>query len=199
MKSLKEHFEINIENLSDEKKADVLYYNIFLAIVSELKLDRYFVDSNNNKQDEDIQHLVGMSFRMTFEMRTIQDVVDLNNNKQDEHIQHLVGMSFRMTFENRTIQEVIKLRPPMDIWKKLKIYYLVREKENIPMMILIDELIEEFSANNLTYNEKIVSAFYKAFKNYIMSKTYSSDEIKNIDINVNWEKIDDLFSEGDVV
>ena len=166
MKTLKEHFEINIENLSDEKKADVLYYNIFLAIVSELKLDRYFVDSNNNKQDEDIQHLVGMSFRMTFETRTIQDVVDL--------------------------------RSPMDIWKKLEMYYLVREKENIPMMILIDELIEEFSANNLTYNEKIVSAFYKAFKNYIMSKTYSSDEIKNIDINVNWKKIDDLFSEGDV-
>lgn len=167
MKSLKEHFEINIENISDKKKADVLYYNIFLAIVSELKLDRYFVDSNNNKQDEDIQHLVGMSFRMTFETRTIQDVVDL--------------------------------RSPMDIWTKLEMYYLVREKENIQMMILIDELIEEFSTNNLTYNEKIVIEFYKAFKNYIMSKTYSSDEIKNIDINVNWEKIDDLFSEGDVV
>jgi len=49
MKSVKENFEINIENLSNEKKADVLYYNIFLAIVSELKLDKYFVDSNNNR------------------------------------------------------------------------------------------------------------------------------------------------------
>ena len=39
---MKEHFEINIENLSNEEKADVLYYNIFLAIVSELKLDKYF-------------------------------------------------------------------------------------------------------------------------------------------------------------
>lgn len=167
MKSLKEHFEINIENLSDEKKADVLYYNIFLAIVSELKLDRYFVDSINSKQDEDIQHLVGMSFRMTLDEKTIRDVVEI--------------------------------RPPMGIWTNLKIYYLVRESDNIPMIILIDELIQEFSDNNLTYNKKIVTEFYKAFKNYIESKTYSSDEIKNIDINVNWKKINDLFPEGDVV
>ena len=165
MKSLKEQFEINIENLSDEKKADVLYYNIFLAIVSELKLDRYFEDTDN--WDGDVQHLVGMSFRMT-----------LNEN---------------------TIRDVVEIRPPMEIWTNLRIYYLVREADNIPMIILIDELIEEFSANNLLYNEKIVTEFYKAFKNYIESKTYSSDEIKNIDINVNWKKIDDLFPEGDVV
>ncbi len=60
---MKEHFEINIENLSNEEKADVLYYNIFLAIVSELKLDRYFEDNDN--WDGDVQNLVGMSFRMT--------------------------------------------------------------------------------------------------------------------------------------
>jgi len=165
MKSLKEQFEINIENLSDEKKADVLYYNIFLAIVSELKLDRYFEDTDN----------------------------------WDGDVQHLVGMSFRMTLNEKTIRDVVEIRPPMDIWTNLKIYYLVRESENIPMIILIDELIQEFSDNNLTYNEKIVTEFYKAFKNYIESKTYSFDEIKNIDINVNWKKIDDLFPEGDVV
>lgn len=51
------------------------------------------------------------------------------------------------------------------------------------MMLLVDELIEEFSTNNLTYYEKIVTEFYKAFKIYIESKTYSSEEIKNIDIN----------------
>jgi len=165
MKSLKEHFEINIENLSDEKKADVLYYNIFLAIVSELKLDRYFDETGN----------------------------------WDLDIQNLVGTSFRMTLNEKTIRDVVEIRPPMEIWTNLKIYYLVREADNIPMIILIDELIEEFSANNLLYNEKIVTEFYKAFKNYIESKTYSSDEIKNIDINVNWKKIDDLFPEGDVV
>jgi len=165
MKSLKEQFEINIENLSDEKKADVLYYNIFLAIVSELKLDRYFEDTDN----------------------------------WDGDVQHLVGMSFRMTLNEKTIRDVVEIRPPMEIWTNLRIYYLVREADNIPMIILIDELIEEFSANNLLYNEKIVTEFYKAFKNYIESKTYSSDEIKNIDINVNWKKIDDLFPEGDVV
>jgi hypothetical protein len=166
MKSVKENFEINIENLSNEKKADVLYYNIFLAIVSELKLDKYFVDSNN---------------------------------KQDEDIQHLVGMSFRMTLNEKTIRDVVEIRPPRDIWTNLEIYYLVRESDNIPMVILIDELIQEFSDNNLTYNEKIVTEFYKAFKIYIESKTYSSEEIKNIDININWKKIDDLFSESDVV
>lgn len=164
---MKEHFEINIENLSNEEKADVLYYNIFLAIVSELKLDKYFVDSNNNEQDEDIQHLV--------------------------------GMSFRMTLENKTIRNVVVTRSPADIWAKLAIYYLVRENENIPMIILIDELIQEFRANKLTYNEEIVTEFYRTFKNYIMSKTYSSDEIKNIDINVDWKKIEDIFSKGDVV
>tara|TARA_B100000035_G_scaffold38614_1_gene29102 strand:+ start:37 stop:528 length:492 start_codon:yes stop_codon:yes gene_type:complete len=163
---MKEQFEINIENLSDEKKADVLYYNIFLAIVSELKLDRYFVHDWGG----DVQHL-----------------------------QHLVGMSFRMTLDEKTIRDVVELRPPMEIWTNLRIYYLVREADNIPMIILIDELIEEFSANNLIYNEKIVNEFYKAFKNYIVSKTYSSEEIKNIDININWKKIDDLFSESDVV
>ena len=165
---MKEQFEINIENLSDEKKADVLYYNIFLAIVSELKLDRYFEDTYN--LDGDVQHL-----------------------------QYLVGMSFRMTLHEKTIRDVVEIRPPMEIWTNLRIYYLVREADNIPMIILIDELIEEFSANNLIYNEKIVNEFYKAFKNYIVSKTYSSEEIKNIDININWKKIDDLFSESDVV
>lgn len=163
MKSLKEQFEINIENLSDEKKADVLYYNIFLAIVSELKLDRYFEDT------------------------------------WGEDVQHLVGMSFRMTLNEKTIRDIVEIRPPMEIWTNLKIYYLVREADNISMIILIDELIEEFSANNLIYNEKIVNEFYKAFKNYIVSKTYSSEGIKNIDININWKKIDDLFSESDVV
>ena len=44
MKSVKEYFGINIENLSNEEKTDILYYNIFLAIVSELKLDKYFKD-----------------------------------------------------------------------------------------------------------------------------------------------------------
>tara|TARA_B100000902_G_C27281109_1_gene901823 strand:+ start:360 stop:854 length:495 start_codon:yes stop_codon:yes gene_type:complete len=164
---MKEHFEINIENFSNEEKADVLYYNIFLAIVSELKLDKYFVDSNNNKQDEDIQHLV--------------------------------GMSFRMTLDNKTIRNVVVTRSPADIWAKLAIYYLVRENENIPMIILIDELIQEFRANKLTYNEEIVTEFYRTFKNYIVSKTYSSDEIKNIDINVDWKKIEDIFSKDDVV
>jgi hypothetical protein len=65
------------------------------------------------------------------------------------------------------------------------------------MMLLVDELIEEFSTNNLTYNENIVTEFYKAFKNYIKSKTYSSDSTKNIDLNINWKRIDDLFPEGD--
>lgn len=162
---MKEHFEINIENLSNEEKADVLYYNIFLAIVSELKLDRYFEDTDN----------------------------------WDGEVQHLVGMSFRMTLNEKTIRDVVEIRPPMEIWTNLRIYYLVREADNIPMIILIDELIEEFSAINLIYNEKIVNEFYKAFKNYIVSKTYSSEEIKNIDININWKKIDDLFSESDVV
>ena len=164
---MKEHFEINIENLSNEEKADVLYYNIFLAIISELKLDKYFVDSDNYKNSEDIQGLIGMSFRMTLNEKTIRDVV--------------------------------VTRSPMDIWTKLQIYCAVKESENIPMIMLIDELIQEFSDNNLTYNKKIVTEFYKAFKNYIESKTYSSDEIKNIDINVNWKKINDLFPEGDVV
>lgn len=67
------------------------------------------------------------------------------------------------------------------------------------MMLLVGELIEEFSTNNLTYNENIVTEFYKAFKNYIKSKTYSSDSIKNIDLNINWKRIDDLFPEGDEV
>ena len=167
MKSLKEFFEINIENLSDEKKAGVLYYNIFLAIVSELKLDKYFVDSYKHIHGEDIQDLVGISFRMTLNEKTIRDSVGI--------------------------------RAPGDIWTKLEIFYIVRENENIPMTILIDELIQEFSANNLTYNEEIVTEFYRTFKNYIVSKTYSSDEIKNIDINVNWKKIEDILSKGDVV
>ena len=164
---MKEHFEINIENLSNEEKADVLYYNIFLAIVSELKLDKYFVDSDNHKHSEDIKNLVGMSFRMTLDQKTIRDIVGI--------------------------------RSPMDIWTKLGMFCGVREKENIPIIILIDELIQEFSVCNLAYNEEVVEQFYKTFKNYIMSKKYSSEKIKNIDISINWDKVDYLFSNDDAV
>ena len=169
---MKEHFEINIENLSNEEKADVLYYNIFLAIVSELKLDKYFVDSDNYKNGEDIQGLIGMSFRMTLDEKTIRDVV--------------------------------VLRSPMDIWTNLQIYCAVKESKNIPMIILIDELLQEFSANNLTYNEEVVKQFYRTFKNYIMSKAEDldvkgrevqkySEKLKNVDLSIDWERVDYLF------
>ena len=169
---MKEHFEINIENLSNEEKADVLYYNIFLAIVSELKLDKYFVDSDTYKNGEDIQGLIGMSFRMTLDEKTIRDVV--------------------------------VTKSPMDIWTKLQIYCAVKESENIPMIILINELLQEFSANNLTYNEEVVKQFYRTFKNYIMSKAEDldvkgrevqkySEKLKNVDLSIDWERVDYLF------
>ena len=167
---MKEHFEINIENLSNEEKADVLYYNIFLAIVSELKLDRYFEDNDN----------------------------------WDGDVQNLVGMSFRMTLNEKTIQDVVEIRPPMEIWTNLQIYCAVKESKNIPMIILIDELLQEFSANNLTYNEEVVKQFYRTFKNYIMSKAEDldvksgvvrkySEKLKNVDLSIDWERVDYLF------
>ena len=73
MKSVKENFEINIENLSNGEMVDVLYYNILLAIVSELKLDKYFVNPDSYENGNDIQNLVGMSFRFTLDEKVIRD------------------------------------------------------------------------------------------------------------------------------
>ena len=176
MKSVKENFEINIEDLSNEEMVDVLYYNILLAIVSELKLDKYFVNPDSYENGNDIQNLVGMSFRFTLDEKVIRDVVEI--------------------------------RSPMDIWTDLGIYSLTRESENIQMVILIDELIEEFSLNNLNYDQEVIKRFYITFKNYIMSKPEDltptgrrmkpySEKVKNVDLNINWEQVDYLFSNGE--
>ena len=176
MKSVKENFEINIENLSNEEMVDVLYYNILLAIVSELKLDKYFVNPDSYENGNDIQNLVGMSFRFTLDEKVIRDVVEI--------------------------------RSPMDIWTDLGIYSLTRESENIQMVILIDELIEEFSLNNLNYDQEVIKKFYITFKNYIMSKPEDltttgrsmkqySEKVKNVDLNINWERVEYLFSSGE--
>ena len=176
MKSVKENFEINIENLSNEEMVDVLYYNILLAIVSELKLDKYFVNPDSYENGNDIQNLVGMSFRFTLDEKVIRDVVEI--------------------------------RSPSNIWTDLGIYSLTRESENIQMVILIDELIEEFSLNNLNYDQEVIKKFYITFKNYIMSKPEEltptgrrmkpySEKVKNVDLNINWERVDYLFSSGE--
>ena len=176
MKSVKENFEINIEDLSNEEMVDVLYYNILLAIVSELKLDKYFVNPDSYENGNDIQNLVGMSFRFTLDEKVIRDVVEI--------------------------------RSPMDIWTDLGIYSLTRESENIQMVILIDELIEEFSLNNLNYDQEVIKKFYDTFKNYIMSKPEDltttgrsmkqySEKVKNVDLNINWERVEYLFSSGE--
>ena len=178
MKSVKENFEINIENLSNEEMVDVLYYNILLAIVSELKLDKYF-----------------------------KDLYKLEDEKY-VYIQDLIGISFRFTLDEKVIRDVVEIRSPMDIWTDLGIYSLTRESENIQMVILIDELIEEFSLNNLNYDQEVIKKFYITFKNYIMSKPEDltptgrrmkpySEKVKNVDLNINWEQVDYLFSNGE--
>ena len=176
MKPLKEHFEINIENLSNEEMVDVLYYNIFLAIVSELKLDKYFVNPDSYENGNDIQNLVGMSFRFTLDEKVIRDVVEI--------------------------------RSPGQIWEAFLRYCSIREFENIPMVILIDELLEEFTLNNLNYDKEVIKKFYATFKNYIMSKPEEltttgrsmkqySEKVKNVDLNINWERVEYLFSSGE--
>lgn len=173
MKSVIEHFEINIENLSNEEMVDVLYYNILIAIVSELKLDKYFVNPDSYENGNDIQNLVGMSFRFTLDEKVIRDVVEI--------------------------------RSPSQIWEAFLRYCSIRESENIPMVILIDELIEEFTLNNLNYDQEVIENFYITFKNYIMSKPEDltptgrrmklySEKVKNVDLNINWERVDNLFS-----
>src|SRR6056300_270237 len=132
MKSVKEHFEINIDNLSNEQMVDVLYYNILLAIVSELKLDKYFVNPDSYENGNDIQNLVGMSFRFTLDEKVIRDVVEIKS--------------------------------PGQIWEAFLRYCSIRESENIQMVILIDELIEEFSLNNLNYDKEVIKKFYDTFK-----------------------------------
>ena len=176
MKSVKENFEINIENLSNEEMVDVLYYNILLAIVSELKLDKYFVNPDSYENGIDIQNLVGMSFRFTLDEKVIRDVVEI--------------------------------RSPGQIWEAFLRYCSIREFENIPMVILIDELLEEFTLNNLNYDKEVIKKFYDTFKNYIMSKPEDltitgrsmkqySEKVKNVDLNINWERVDYLFSNGE--
>ena len=176
MKSVKEHFEINIENLSNEEMVDVLYYNILLAIVSELKLDKYFVNPDSYENGNDIQNLVGMSFRFTLDEKVIRDVVEI--------------------------------RSPTQIWEAFLRYCSIREFENIPMVILIDELLEEFTLNNLNYDKEVIKKFYDTFKNYIMSKPEEltptgrrmkpySEKVKNVDLNINWERVEYLFSSGE--
>lgn len=178
MKSVKEYFRINIEDLLNEEKTDILYYNIFLAIVSELKLDKYF-----------------------------KDLYELEDEKY-VYIQDLIGISFRFTLDEKVIRDVVEIRSPMDIWTDLGIYSLTRESENIQMVILIDELIEEFSLNNLNYDQEVIKKFYITFKNYIMSKPEDltptgrrmkpySEKVKNVDLNINWEQVDYLFSNGE--
>jgi len=173
MKPLKEYFLINIENLSNEEKTDILYYNIFLAIVSELKLDKYFKD--------------------------------LYIDEKYVYIQDLIGISFRFTLDENVIRDVVEIRSPSNIWTDLGIYSITRESENIPMVILIDELIEEFTLNNLNYDQEVIKNFYITFKNYIMSKPEDltptgrrmklySEKVKNVDLNINWERVDNLFS-----
>jgi hypothetical protein len=176
MKSVKENFEINIEDLSNEEMVDVLYYNILLAIVSELKLDKYFVNPDSYENGNDIQNLVGMSFRFTLDEKVIRDVVEIKS--------------------------------PGQIWEAFLRYCSIRESENIQMVILIDELIEEFSLNNLNYDQEVIKKFYITFKNYIMSKPEEltptgrrmkpySEKVKNVDLNINWERVDYLFSSGE--
>lgn len=76
------------------------------------------------------------------------------------------------------------------------------------MVILIDELIEEFSLNNLNYDQEVIKKFYITFKNYIMSKPEDltptgkrmklyTEKVKNVDLNINWERVDYLFSSGE--
>ena len=181
MKSVKEYFGINIENLSNEEKADILYYNIFLAIVSELKLDKYFKDLYKLYKLEDEKYV---------------------------YIQDLIGISFRFTLDEKAIRDVVEIRSPSNIWIDLGIYSLTRESENIQMVILIDELIEEFSLNNLNYDKEVIKKFYDTFKNYIMSKPEDltttgrrmklySEKVKNIDLNINWERVDYLIPSGE--
>ena len=176
MKSVKEHFVINIENLSNEEKTDILYYNIFLAIVSELKLDKYFKD--------------------------------LYRDEKYVYIQDLIGISFRFTLDEKVIRDVVEIRSPSNIWTDLGIYSLTRESENIQMVILIDELIEEFSLNNLNYDKEVIKKFYITFKNYIMSKPEEltptgrrmkpySEKVKNVDLNINWERVEYLIPSGE--
>ena len=178
MKSVKAYFLINIENLSNEEKTDILYYNIFLAIVSELKLDKYF-----------------------------KDLYELEDEKY-VYIQDLIGISFRFTLDENVIRDVVEIRSPSNIWTDLGIYSITRESENIPMVILIDELIEEFTLNNLNYDQEVIKNFYITFKNYIMSKPEDltptgrrmkpySEKVKNVDLNINWEQVDYLFSNGE--
>ena len=178
MKSVKKYFLINIENLSNEEKTDILYYNIFLAIVSELKLDKYF-----------------------------KDLYKLEDEKY-VYIQDLIGISFRFTLDEKVIRDVVEIRSPSNIWTDLGIYSLTRESENIQMVILIDELIEAFSLNNLNYDQEVIKKFYITFKNYIMSKPEEltptgrrmkpySEKVKNVDLNINWERVDYLFSSGE--
>ena len=173
MKSVKKYFLINIENLSNEEKTDILYYNIFLAIVSELKLDKYFKD--------------------------------LYRDEKYVYIQDLIGISFRFTLDENVIRDVVEIRSPSNICIDLGIYSITRESENIPMVILIDELIEEFTLNNLNYDQEVIKNFYITFKNYIMSKPEDltptgrrmklySEKVKNVDLNINWERVDNLFS-----
>ena len=181
MKSVKANFLINIENLSNEEKTDILYYNIFLAIVSELKLDKYFKDLYKLYKLEDEKYV---------------------------YIQDLIGISFRFTLDEKVIRDVVEIRSPGQIWEAFLRYCSIREFENIPMVILIDELLEEFTLNNLNYDKEVIKKFYDTFKNYIMSKPEDltitgrsmkqySEKVKNVDLNINWERVDYLFSNGE--
>jgi len=87
-------------------------------------------------------------------------------------------------------------------------YCSIREFENIPMVILIDELLEEFTLNNLNYDKEVIKKFYATFKNYIMSKPEDltttgrsmkqySEKVKNVDLNTNWERVEYLFLSGE--
>jgi len=171
MKSVKQYFEIYLDNLTDEKKTDVLYYNIFLAIVAELKLDKYFEQSSNYEYVDEILYVVGGSFRLTLNEKLIRDCVSI--------------------------------KTPMQIWDDLGKYYFVRKRENIPIVILIDELIQEFTINNLIYDEEVVKQFYTTFKKYLMPNPEDlkdsaikdfSEKLGNLDLSINWEKVDYLFS-----
>ena len=56
--------------------------------------------------------------------------------------------------------------------------------------------------------KEVIKKFYDTFKNYIMSKPEDltttgrrmklySEKVKNIDLNINWERVDYLFSSGE--
>ena len=89
-------------------------------------------------------------------------------------------------------------------------YYLEEELE--PMADYYKKFKESLKINGRVDNildfQDMIKKFYDTFKNYIMSKPEDltitgrsmkqySEKVKNVDLNINWERVDYLFSNGE--